>query len=251
MQVSGRCDVVRIIEGVEGEVPLDIFFFFLMIRRPPRSTLFPYTTLFRSHRGRVHAEPLVLQVLAAETSSRGDPGDGAAGGKELAPVHYESPPAHRVRYLLPDAPGAPRRTSQIKATMPAIPPTIDGIMSLTWLSGLVMATNAPKIPNSPIPATPMDTRRQASIPITIARRAIVTYMPSNSMFLSFSPNFCTAKFLSAGGVRSMNASPTAMIGDACGRTKAAIRFATPRATAAARNPATAPASSPRPRRGLA
>src|SRR2546426_8493086 len=29
------------------------FFFFLMIRRPPRSTLFPYTTLFRSARCRV------------------------------------------------------------------------------------------------------------------------------------------------------------------------------------------------------
>src|SRR5260221_11613442 len=29
---------------------LSFFFFFLMIRRPPRSTLFPYTTLFRSHR---------------------------------------------------------------------------------------------------------------------------------------------------------------------------------------------------------
>src|SRR6478752_9301982 len=28
-----------------------LFFFFLMIRRPPRSTLFPYTTLFRSRRG--------------------------------------------------------------------------------------------------------------------------------------------------------------------------------------------------------
>src|SRR5256885_10818683 len=27
---------------------LTFFFFFLMIRRPPRSTLFPYTTLFRS-----------------------------------------------------------------------------------------------------------------------------------------------------------------------------------------------------------
>src|ERR1039458_10568272 len=26
----------------------DVFLFFLMIRRPPRSTLFPYTTLFRS-----------------------------------------------------------------------------------------------------------------------------------------------------------------------------------------------------------
>src|SRR2546430_14324646 len=31
--------------GVNGIIP---FFFFLMIRRPPRSTLFPYTTLFRS-----------------------------------------------------------------------------------------------------------------------------------------------------------------------------------------------------------
>src|SRR2546422_11775415 len=28
-------------------------FFFLMIRRPPRSTLFPYTTLFRSPKGRI------------------------------------------------------------------------------------------------------------------------------------------------------------------------------------------------------
>src|SRR3712207_8850102 len=28
----------------------ELFFFFLMIRRPPRSTLFPYTTLFRSQR---------------------------------------------------------------------------------------------------------------------------------------------------------------------------------------------------------
>src|SRR5438874_3149659 len=27
---------------------LDFFFFFLILRRPPRSTLFPYTTLFRS-----------------------------------------------------------------------------------------------------------------------------------------------------------------------------------------------------------
>src|SRR3712207_7481361 len=47
-------------------------FFFLMIRRPPRSTLFPYTTLFRSRRrgrhegrvvvlaGREHVEPDLL-----------------------------------------------------------------------------------------------------------------------------------------------------------------------------------------------
>src|SRR5687767_15439101 len=31
--------------------PIFSFFFFLMIRRPPRSTLFPYTTLFRSESG--------------------------------------------------------------------------------------------------------------------------------------------------------------------------------------------------------
>src|SRR2546429_7427504 len=30
------------------ESSCSLFFFFLMIRRPPRSTLFPYTTLFRS-----------------------------------------------------------------------------------------------------------------------------------------------------------------------------------------------------------
>src|SRR3712207_7548079 len=33
------------------------FFFFLMIRRPPRSTLFPYTTLFRSRDGRASEIP--------------------------------------------------------------------------------------------------------------------------------------------------------------------------------------------------
>src|SRR3712207_9516698 len=32
-----------------------MLFFFLMIRRPPRSTLFPYTTLFRSSRDEVRA----------------------------------------------------------------------------------------------------------------------------------------------------------------------------------------------------
>src|SRR5256886_16796576 len=32
------------------------FFFFLMIRRPPRSTLFPYTTLFRSRTGKFAGE---------------------------------------------------------------------------------------------------------------------------------------------------------------------------------------------------
>src|SRR6266545_6785130 len=51
---------------------LFLFFFFLMIRRPPRSTLFPYTTLFRSHLG--GDEPMAgfanreVNVRAAERS---------------------------------------------------------------------------------------------------------------------------------------------------------------------------------------
>src|SRR6266540_4992867 len=41
---------------------VNFIFFFLMIRRPPRSTLFPYTTLFRSHllRGRLRAHRSIL-----------------------------------------------------------------------------------------------------------------------------------------------------------------------------------------------
>src|SRR5256885_15415252 len=40
---------------------LFFFFFFLMIRRPPRSTLFPYTTLFRSRS--VRAEMRALEKI--------------------------------------------------------------------------------------------------------------------------------------------------------------------------------------------
>src|SRR5438874_7429624 len=39
-----------------------LFFFFLLIRRPPRSTLFPYTTLFRSCDNRCDREIELLSV---------------------------------------------------------------------------------------------------------------------------------------------------------------------------------------------
>src|SRR3712207_9080305 len=47
-------------------------FFFLMIRRPPRSTLFPYTTLFRSL-GALLAIPLtlLLKALLVDVDPRG------------------------------------------------------------------------------------------------------------------------------------------------------------------------------------
>src|SRR5437667_7637651 len=50
-----------------------LFFFFLMIRRPPRSTLFPYTTLFRSRGAARHrAVEEVPQAVRAD----GDRGGG-------------------------------------------------------------------------------------------------------------------------------------------------------------------------------
>src|SRR3989304_8028783 len=39
-----------------------LFVFFLMIRRPPRSTLFPYTTLFRSEAGEVAVHDARLEI---------------------------------------------------------------------------------------------------------------------------------------------------------------------------------------------
>src|SRR6266498_2208640 len=64
------------------------FFFFLMIRRPPRSTLFPYTTLFRPDR-----------LLGRPTAT----GQTPAGQLQPAPAHQagrslptlRGPPAHR------------------------------------------------------------------------------------------------------------------------------------------------------------
>src|SRR3989442_12840199 len=52
---------------------LMVFFFFLMIRRPPRSTLFPYTTLFRSvhHDGRFFGwQPPLKQEILDRKSTR-------------------------------------------------------------------------------------------------------------------------------------------------------------------------------------
>src|SRR3712207_7062381 len=45
-----------------------MIFFFLMIRRPPRSTLFPYTTLFRSHD---HLGPGLTSLIAEFTGRTG------------------------------------------------------------------------------------------------------------------------------------------------------------------------------------
>src|SRR2546430_11042352 len=63
------------------------FFFFLMIRRPPRSTLFPYTTLFRSACGR----------RPAVATDRGLPGSCAASAGGLQRHPLPRGPPHRPR----------------------------------------------------------------------------------------------------------------------------------------------------------
>src|SRR3989442_9652972 len=68
-----------------------VFFFFLMIRRPPRSTLFPYTTLFRSRLverddagdlDRIAELPLEAPLVG--------PGHGAAAGEQAPGVVIRS-----------------------------------------------------------------------------------------------------------------------------------------------------------------
>src|SRR5687768_17726329 len=58
---------------IVGHVQISIVFFFLMIRRPPRSTLFPYTTLFRSKQGRL--QRFIDQVIDDQVFGRGGKAD--------------------------------------------------------------------------------------------------------------------------------------------------------------------------------
>src|SRR2546429_6903398 len=60
-----------------------------MIRRPPRSTLFPYTTLFRSHvvRGQEHGRAEALVVRAHEAAHGGLHGDAEPDGRLVEKEH--------------------------------------------------------------------------------------------------------------------------------------------------------------------
>src|SRR6266542_6662139 len=82
------------------------FFFFLMIRRPPRSTLFPYTTLFRSRAPRQGIHP-------DRQRSGPSPGPGPCGartGRHTRPEHgalghvkiYSDVPAQRFGQFFGD-----------------------------------------------------------------------------------------------------------------------------------------------------
>src|SRR3712207_7988129 len=65
-------------------------FFFLMIRRPPRSTLFPYTTLFRSGEDHRHREA----VAREQEGEQGVSGDAEGEADQRRPaVALEAPAA--------------------------------------------------------------------------------------------------------------------------------------------------------------
>src|SRR5256885_13158319 len=81
-----------------------IFFFFLMIRRPPRSTLFPYTTLFRSH------------FSIAELCFRWGFGDAANFSRAFTARYGLSPKAYRASPArVQDAPRSEEHTSELQS----------------------------------------------------------------------------------------------------------------------------------------
>src|SRR5258706_16264925 len=67
-----------------------LFFFFLMIRRPPRSTLFPYTTLFRSSLRR-RASPSSGSLPSPRTSLRRPSAPPGAGRSRRASCRSQRP----------------------------------------------------------------------------------------------------------------------------------------------------------------
>src|SRR2546422_8310045 len=91
------------------------FFFFLMIRRPPRSTLFPYTTLFRARQPagqggeeRLRAFPPALEGTGPQMAAEDGDGDGARHhvrrplrGDQREEQEDDEEPCRRVRRQQP------------------------------------------------------------------------------------------------------------------------------------------------------
>src|SRR3712207_9420291 len=114
-----------------------------MIRRPPRSTLFPYTTLFRSARGRdkevlrllgLEDEPLRLRDLEAGLRQTPQPVPGKAITDQ--PAH---PPAERLQEqgrqaLLgsPQARRGPQGEAGLRQALIPARPKLDGRPSVCW-----------------------------------------------------------------------------------------------------------------------
>src|SRR3712207_4360537 len=93
-------------------------FFFLMIRRPPRSTLFPYTTLFRSPTARRCARPASRPRSSATTGSSTA---SSTWARSPPPPSRRSTRAARVSASCcgPEVPGGSRAAGVPHGTRPA------------------------------------------------------------------------------------------------------------------------------------
>src|SRR3712207_7544399 len=76
---------------MKPDTPVYALFFFLMIRRPPRSTPFPYTTLSRSVRA-VPPQVGLHQALGNQCSVRGRDADGLQHPPAEVPQRFRGPP---------------------------------------------------------------------------------------------------------------------------------------------------------------
>src|SRR5258708_24468688 len=86
----------RAVAGIGRLTKYPFVFFFLMIRRPPRSTLFPYTTLFRSR----HAPTAPRPHLAPSAPKRAVPARASAARSEEHTSELQSPDHLVCRLLL-------------------------------------------------------------------------------------------------------------------------------------------------------
>src|SRR2546427_8706259 len=98
-----------------------IFFFFLMIRRPPRSTLFPYTTLFRSRK-------VIVQVIERPSHPHFHTAMWVRGPRSEEHTSELQSQSNLVCRLLlekkkPPAPSAPRCRTRHTTHAPAVAPT--------------------------------------------------------------------------------------------------------------------------------
>src|SRR2546426_633129 len=93
--------------------------FFLMIRRPPRSTLFPYTTLFRS----TDVRPLLLRRRASRPQLKRCPlgGDDPPCWRAPSREHHASHHSWRI--------GGPARLVRVRHFLAALPALAAGIVS--------------------------------------------------------------------------------------------------------------------------
>src|SRR5256885_9925331 len=104
-----------------------LIFFFLMIRRPPRSTLFPYTTLFRSHgRHVLHGRVVVGREHEADAHD----GDAARDRSEEHTSELQSP-CNLVCRLLLEKKNNEHAVSVLQSTAPGRRVTAETLTSYT------------------------------------------------------------------------------------------------------------------------